>query len=93
MEKRIKMFEVGYDYIAPGSLVVARTPFDRLTMGRVYRVTECHEPKDLEAVSWCSLCRHPGGETEHNLFPPTTRLREVFKDDLTEDQTRLKETQ
>jgi len=91
MEKRVKMFEVGYDYIAPGSLVVARTPYDRLTMGRVYKVTECHEPEDLEGVCWCSLCTHPGGEGEHSLFPHTTRLREVSTDELTEDQSRLRE--
>ncbi len=89
MEKRIQRFEVRYDYIAPDSLVIATTPFDGLTTGQVYRVQECREPRTLEGLAYCILRSHPEGKF-HSALVPTIRLREVTLDELTEDQTRLR---
>ena len=89
MEKRIKTFEVGYDYIPPGSLVVATTPFDKLTMGQVYKVQKCMKPRNLEGIAYCTLREHPEGKLRA-FMAATFRLREVTPDELTEDQTRLR---
>ena len=90
MEKRVKRFEVGYDYIAPDSLVVATTPFDGLTMGQVYRVKNCREPRSLEGLAHCTLRKNNRSGKVHVASVPTIRLREVTLDELTNDQTRLR---
>ena len=89
MEKRVEVFSVGYDYIAPDSLVVATTPFDGLTMGQVYQVLECRPPRNLEGVAHCTLRKCPGGKI-CAFVAATFRLREVTVDELTDDQTRLR---
>jgi hypothetical protein len=90
MEKRVEMFAVSYDHIAPESLVVATTPFDGLVMGQVYQVAECRPPRNLEGIAYCMLRTHPACKI-CGFNAATIRLREVTADELTKDQTRLRD--
>jgi hypothetical protein len=106
METRTKTFEVDYNYIEPGTLVVAASTRAGLgfvdgrvyqvdgrvyqAVGRVYQVQECMEPRDLRGRALCRVLTHPEGQHQMS-YVTVTSLRVVTVDELTEDQTRLRE--